>query len=359
MKGELTMKKTKGNQINAPNAFCIICGKPIPFGEKVCAEHINCQVLNIQNNQIPIESTKKRKTLNKKSKMIIVSLSIIILTVTFIITGLTLYRFFEQKKIDKVTQSVENQIINMDNGDYSYVDENGNIASVEIYRADDGDGYVICIYQYYLDSESGLLNNENADNPSDTKMWILYETIERYDYTKEHSILYLSDDKNVKVNLDKDYNIVSFEYDKIKYTKTESGSNTDEQLENLYDYMDRFSTCQNDSEKYEEKLRNSIFFNSGFEVPMDDALDEFFKDYTITVEPDRSTDDIYYIYVRGSCYGYSYLYYATSGYTYYLDTQEVKFKYKYSVSTDEIDVVNDQVDGYSLRYLYVYASLYN
>lgn len=98
MKGELTMKETKGNQINAPNAFCIICGKPIPFGEKVCAEHINCQVLNIQNNQIPIESTKKRKTLNKKSKMIIVSLSIIILTVTFIITGLTLYRFFEQKK---------------------------------------------------------------------------------------------------------------------------------------------------------------------------------------------------------------------------------------------------------------------
>lgn len=355
----INQPEAEENSLQPQTAFCAVCGKPIPIGEKLCAACINAQMHSVQNQDVAsVEPKKERKPLSKKTKTLIISLSAIVLAVVLAFGGFKLYKFIEQKRIDKVTETVESQIINMDNGNYSYVDENGNVASVEIYRADEGDGYVIWIYQYYLNSEKGLLDLENADNPSDTKMWILNETIERYDYSKTHSILYLSDDKSVKVNLDKDYNIVSFEYDKIKYTKTESGSNTDELLKELYDYLDRASACRNDSEKYEQRLRNSTFSNSGFSVPMDNALDTFFESYTVTVEPDREDDNIYYIYVSGDCYGYSYLYYAVGGYSDYLSTERVKFKYKYSVADDEMSVVDDDIDGYNLRYLYVYASLY-
>lgn len=351
------MKEIKNEKIknDISTSFCIICGKSIPFGEKVCEEHINSQDLCISNNQTPVRSAlKKRKPLEKKSKILIISLSIIFLIAIFAFTGFKLYQTFEQKRVDKITQIVENQILYLGNGEYSYVDNDGNVSAFEIYSNDKGNGYTVWIREYYLNSETGLLYDGDV---TDDNTWILYETIDRYDYTKQHSILYLSNNKSVKVNLDENYNIISFEYDNIKYIKTKSDIAA--KLDELYDYNIRLSDAYDNIDIYEEKLRNSIFFNSGFEVPMDDALDAFFKDYTITVEPDRSNDDIYYIYVRGSCYGYSYLYYATSGYTDYLDTQEVKFKYEYSVSTDEIDVVNDQVDGYSLRYLYVYASLYN
>lgn len=355
----INQAKEGEKSLHIQTAFCSMCGKSIPIGEKLCTACINARMHSVQNQAvISYEPKKERKPISKNTKMLIVSFSAIVLAALLAFGGFKLYQFIEQKRINKITQSVENQIINMDKGDYSYVDENGNVASVEVYRADDGDGYVIWIYQYYLNSENGLLDIENTDNPSDTKMWILNETIERYDYTKEHSILYLSDDKTVTVNIDKYYNIVSFEYDKIKYTKTESGSNTDEQLANLYDYMDRYSACQNDSEKYEQKLRNSTFSNSGFSVPMDNALDTFFESYNVTVEPDREDGNIYYIYVSGPCYGYSYLYYAVAGYSEYLSTKDVKFTYEYSEADDEMKVIDDDIDGYTLRYLYVYASLY-
>lgn len=359
--GNINKDEVEENPPQAQTAFCAMCGKSIPIGEKLCADCINAQLQDIQNQVTDVPKPKKvRKPIGKKTKMLIISLSAIVLIALLAFGGFKLYQFIEQKRIDKITQSVESQIINMDSGDYSYVDKDGNVSAVEISNLGEENGCLFCITKYYLNTESGLLDDFDLENSPKTVNWVLYEKINRYDYTNEHSILYLSGDESVKVNLGKDYNIVSFEYSNIKYTKTESGSNTDKQLENVYDYRERLVACTNSNniKKYEEMLRNSTFSNSGFSVPMDDALDTFFKSYTVRVDPDREDENIYHIYVSGPCYGYSYLYYAASGYSVYLNTKDVEFTYEYSEADDEMKVIDDDIDGYTLRYLYVNASLY-
>lgn len=213
----------KENPLQAKTAFCAMCGKSIPIGEKLCADCINAQVQDVQNQVTDVPKSKKvRKPISKKTKTLIISLSAIVLIALFAFGGFKLYQFIEQKRIDKITQSVESQIINMNNGDYSYVDKDGNVSAVEISNLGEENSYAFIIKKYYLNTESGLLFDFDLENSLETADFVLFKEINRYDYTKKHSILYLSDDKSVKVNLDKDYNIVSFEYSNIKYTKTES-----------------------------------------------------------------------------------------------------------------------------------------
>ncbi len=360
----INQNEVEENSLQTQTAFCSMCGKPIPLGEKLCSDCINKQMQSIQTPAVQ-KPKKERKPLSKKTKTLIISLSAIVLAALLAFGGLKLYQYIVQKNIDDTKTSVSDQFINANDLSFVDVDSDGNIIGFKYSVEYDEDtceyvsNYVITKYLY--NSETGKICDPGEDtsvNVDDLTENILLSDGYYY-YDGETSQINLVNKETVKVNINKDKKIVSLEYGGYTFKKPDDKTKpiTDDYL----DYLSRNRDADDKKEELETRLRNSRFSNSGFNVPMDDALDTFFESYTVSVEADRNDENIYRIYVEGPCYGYSYIYYAAAaadGYGLYLDTENVKFTYEYSETDDEISVVDDYIDGHSLRYLYVIASLY-
>lgn len=297
---------------------------------------------------------------NQNSKEIKIVLSIIIplLLIAALLVGIKIYKTAEQNKIDETVISVYTQLLDAPLSSFTNTDENGNVLVFEYDDTQYENQAEFCITKLELNKETGKLCDSSDD---ETDIFDMMQTVLAdngyYYYDKKVSEIRLDSGDIIKVNIDKESRVRSLEYDGVIYTEVEG--NFSESFYEFEDYLSRYYDANDNVEEYEERLRNTVFYSSGFNIPMDDLLDAFFKDYEITVKPDRDDSDSYYISVSGPCYGYSFLYYIASGYQAYLKTNDVTIVYKYSVSKDEISAVNDVVDGYTIRDLYVYATVYN
>lgn len=294
-----------------------------------------------------------------KNKKIVVSIIVSVFLIALLLIGWKVYKVIEQRKIDETVYYVYTQLADSPFSSFVSTDSSGNVIAFQYFDIIEEESQVeYSITKFELNNETGKLCDPIDE---DTDIMDMVEPILAdngyYYYDKKISEIRLDNGECIKVNIDKENRVRTLEYNGTIYK--EADESTRELIDEFDNYLIRYNEANSNAAEYEARLRSAVFYCSGFDVPMDDLLDSFFKDYTVTVEPNREDEDSYYVYVSGPCYGYSFLYYIVTGYSNYLQTSDEVLTYEYSETNDEFTVISDFVNGYSLRELYAQAYVYS
>lgn len=340
----INQPEVEENSLQVQTAFCKMCGRPVPLDEKLCTDCVNKQNQSAPN-QMPVIPTpkKERKTLSKKAKALIISLLAVVIAALLAFGGFKVYQYIEKKQIEAVTNDVQSRIENLDIGEYSNTDSDGNVTVFYPSRSGDTSGNLYLL-KLYLNTETGKL--ADSVDVTDSMQFLFASEHWIYHYDKENSYISLFDDElnligKMKVELDDDKKIKAFVYDDIKYEKT--NEKTAELVKECYDFMKREGTVLNNADKYETELRATRWDYSYSSILMGDLIDTCFENYTFSVHADRNDENKVHLYINGELNPYVYC--CSNDYTMKID---------YSISDNEFTIVDDTVEGgwFTLRDMY-------
>lgn len=349
----INQNETEENPPQTQEAFCSMCGKPVPLGEKLCTDCINKQYQSAPNQMRVIPTPKKeRKPLSKKSKAIIIFLVAIILAALLAFGGFKTYQHIEKKQNEEVQSNVTAQIKSMNFGEFSNTDSDGNVTV--LYTSESGDtAGTIYLLKLLLNKESGLL--VDSDDPTDAVQTVFASKNWNYIYDKNNSHIKLKDSNykeigKVQVKLNDNKKIESFTYDNVKYEKTDKKTAT--LVKECNDFIKREGTVLNSVDNLESKLRLTKWKYDYSSIIMGNLLDTSFESYTIYAHADRDDENTVHLYIKGALNPYVYSGYNSDDYTMQID---------YSISDDTFTIIDDSVEGgwftlrdmyYSYRYRY-------
>ena len=314
----VNQNEAEKNSPQIQTAFCSMCGNPIPIGENLCDDCINKQMQSAPN-QVPVEPKQKKK-LNPNAKKCLIAISVLVLLGLIVFGGFKFFQYIETKQNEKVQDNVTSQIENMNFGEFSSTDSQGNVTVISITESTN----TLAVVKLILDKETGVLGD--SDDPNDSMELVLLSEYWNYYYDKEYSLITLLDSDfnkigEMQVELDDNKKIKSFTYNDIKYEKTDKKTAT--MVKECEDFIIRAGNVSNNSDEYETKARNSTWKNFVNLVTLGDFLDDCFYDYTFSASADRHDENVVHMCFEGK----------TNYYILY--THSATFELDYNISEDE------------------------